>query len=151
MIAKYGEQFFNISLIRKPIRIWKYDFVEGFDKKVKSEGLVVYEKFLDLSEIQKVFEVGFSACWHGKQCGAVPLGKNEVQLITNDRQFARQYGMEEFEREVFWNSVCIDECSEFKMETEDVLTGKTEVTIISKEEFIDFYQKFVGDLIPPRA
>lgn len=149
MIAKYKDKYFNISLAKKPTRIWRYDFIEGFQKKVKDDGLVVYEKFVDIDDINCIIDVGFSANWHGKLCGAVPLVNNEIQLITNDRQFAQQYGMEEFEREVFWCSVGIDECEEFSMEIEDILKETSEVQKITSTELICFYQRFVLDLLPP--
>ena len=69
MIAKYRGQFFNISLVEQPTRIWRYDYVEGFQKEETRRGLLVYEKIIDIDEVDEIFEPGFSVKWHGQWCG----------------------------------------------------------------------------------
>ena len=150
MIAKYQNNYFKISMRDGIADLWCYLPVDGFDVVVESDGFTYYEKFVPLAEIDEIFDVGFSAKWHGKWCGSSPLENNEVQLITNDRQFARKYDMEEFEHEVFWRSASMDECTEFKMEIEDVVKETSQIKTITRTEFIDSYQRYVRDLIPPK-
>lgn len=148
MIAKYRGQFFNISLVKQPTRIWRYDYIEGFQKKEKPDGLLVYEKIIDITEVDEIFEVGFSVKWHGEQLGASLLSNNRVQLVTNNRSFANQFIMEEFERGVFWTSVKIEECTDFRMKKDYYLSKSFETIQITADEFKSLYVELRQNLIP---
>ena len=149
MIAKYNKQYFCVDLSVKPVEIWKYDEVKGFEKCI-DDGLVYYRKFVNLEEIDEIFDVGFSAKWDNKWCGASPLSNGKVQLICGNRDFALEHEMEEFERGVFWCSADISECTEFRMTKERFLTNETKALFLTKEDFIRWYKLLREDLLPPQ-
>ena len=102
MIAKYNNQYFKISFVREPLRIWRYDYVKSFRLKAKNDGLKVYEKFVTLAELDEIFDVGFSVNWDGEWCGVFySENVDVVTLHTNNRAFAEAHDMEEFERGTF--------------------------------------------------
>lgn len=64
--------------------------------------MVYYRKFVEQNEIEEIFEVGFSVCWDGQWCGVnYSPSKNILTLFSNDRKFALEHDMYEFERGVF--------------------------------------------------
>ena len=152
MIARYNNQYFNISLVRVPTRIWRYDYVEGFNKKVKDDGLVVYEKFIDLTDAEEVFDVGFSVNWDGQWCGvSFSEKKNLLGLVTTNRDFAEAHGMEEFERGTFDCALSADNFTEYRVWKKDYLTKESTYSMVSYEEFKMLWKKMIADLIPPRG
>lgn len=152
MISKYAGQYFNISLVKLPTRIWRYDFVAGFSKKVKDDGLVVYEKFVEISDCEKVFEVGFSVNWDGQWCGSsYSPSKNILGLYSNDRDFAIAHNMEEIERGTYGCSVPFDTFSEFRVWERDYITKEESYRMVSPDEFKRLWKLLRTDLIPPRG
>ena len=109
---------------------------------------MVYEKIIDITEVDEIFEVGFSVKWHGEQLGASLLSNNRVQLVTNNRSFANQFIMEEFERGVFWTSVKIEECTDFRMKKDYYLSKSFETIQITADEFKSLYVELRQNLIP---
>ncbi len=151
MIAKYNDIYCNVDLSKSPINIWIYQSVNGFSEGITRRGTKYYEKFVELDELDEVFDVGFSAKWNGKWCGVSPLNNNKVQLICGNRDFAIEHEMEEFERGVFWCSADIGECTEFRMMKENFLTKEKETIFLTKDEFARWYQLLRKDLTPQRT
>ena len=151
MIAKYNDNYFNISLVRKPTRIWKYDYIEGFNKKIKKDGLIVYEKYIELNEIDEIFEIGFSVCWDGQWCGIFYSASKELlSMHTNDRKFAENHGMTELERGVYSCAKPASCFTEYRMWTRDLHTKKDTYTIVDYKKFKILWKQMISDLIPPR-
>lgn len=152
MIAKYNGKCFNISLIKKPTRIWRYDAVDEFQKKVNPDGLVVYEKYLELHEIDQIFDVGFSVCWDGKWCGVFYSEENDlISLKTDDPDFAITHGMTLLERGVYSCARSAAEFTEYRMYTQDLDAKDKIYTMVSYEDFKILWKQMVADLIPPRG
>lgn len=157
MIAKYNSQYFCCDLTVAPVNIWRYDCVEGFDKKTTRRGTIYYEKFVDISELDEIFDVGFSVKWNEHWCGANPSRDGyTVSLLLgwNDGSFARGHNFSELEYDrgmvVAWGlNVNIDECEECRITIEyEYPIKEVHQNIVPKEEWLDMYQKTVRELIP---
>ena len=152
MIAKYRGQFFNISLVEQPTRIWRYDYVEGFQKEETRRGLLVYEKIIDIDEVDEIFEPGFSVKWHGQWCGiaSYSIENDIVAIMSGDKEFANNYGMEQLERGVYTKGISITECCEIRFRRLDYFTHENVFRIISEDELKTLWTKMIAELIPDR-
>ena len=151
MIAYYQKQYFNISLNRNPMRIWRYDFVNGFTKKIKPDGLVVYEKYVAPEEIDEIFDVGFSIKWNGEWYGVSYSEKYDcVTFVTYDEKLAREYNMIEIEHGVFEHSLPVSKCESFRLWKFDIEKRADAYTILSLNEFKELWKLMKQDLFPPR-
>ena len=149
MIAKYNDRFFNIALNEQPKRLWRYDEVDGFNKRM-NRNLAVYEKTVDASEINEIFDIGFSAFWHGQWCGLTYSRKtNRVELYSNNPSFAKEHGMEEEER--FYYSIILpaDSISEYKAVYSDARGSVIKEEVISLDELKVLWKTLITDLLPP--
>lgn len=151
MIAKYGNNYFNIDKSTTPARIWRYDFVENFEKRIHKTGLEIYEKFVDLSKLDEVFDVGFSALWNGSWCGVHYSAKtDEVGLYSNNPGFAKEFGMREIERFAYEIVVPAKSVSQYKFIYKDAINMAEREEIITLEQLRKLWEQFKTDLMPPR-
>lgn len=164
MIATFMGQFFNISLVRKPCRIWRYDFVEGFKFHLHNGTLPVYENFLDISDVGEIFDVGFTVKWDGVYFDCLPnIEKGTAYLRSSDKDEAENHGFLEEIRDrgmviLWYKVVCLDECEEFRFHktvyapeyfTENKINAKTDSYVsLSREEWADIHRKTVYELSP---
>ena len=152
MIAKYMNNYFCIDTTVAPIQIWSYSPVEGFEKKSTRRGTVYYEKFVDLSEIDEVFDVGFSALWNGNWCGVHYSAKtDEVGLYSNNPSFAKEFGMREIERFAYEIVVPAKSVGQYKFIYKDAINKTEREEIISLEQLRKLWAQFKTDLMPPRS
>lgn len=150
MIAKYKGQYFNISPVyKKPIKIWRYDFVEGFEAHHHEDGFMVYKKFVDIAEIDEIFDVGFSALWNGKWCGFdISFETNRIEVYSNNPDFAKKYNMETIEHFAYKLIVPLSSISEFKVVYKDSKGKPTREEIVSLDELKVLWKQFYTDLLP---
>lgn len=164
MLARLNNIFLNVSLVKKPTRVWRYDFVEGFNKKVKDSGLTVFEKFINLSEIDEIFDVGFSVKYHGEYFGCLVNEKeNTLVLRTSNQKQAKKHGFLASEYDhgvvVLWTlKIDIDACEEFRFYKitylPDYFVARDQsktvplLTTLSKEEWLKTHHKLVFELSP---
>ena len=148
MIAKYKNRYFCVDLTIKPVEIWRYDAVEGFEICIDDD-LVYYSKFLDINEIDEIFDVGFSALWNGEWCGFdISFDTNRIEIYSNSPTFAEKYKMEEIERCAYKLIVSIDDITEFKVVYRDSDGIITREESISLDELKVLYKQFYTDLLP---
>lgn len=151
MIAEYAGNYFKISLVRKPTRIWRYNYTEGFQKKTKGDGLVVYEKYIDLDEADQIFDVGFSVNWDGEWCGVYYCAENDLlSIYSNNRDFATAHYMEEFERGAFSCGQPAQQFSEYRMWKRDYFSKTESYTMVSYCDFQLLWKQMIADLVPPQ-
>lgn len=149
MIAKYNHNYFCIDTSVKPIEIWRYEQIEGFERKVTRRGTIYYSKFLDISEIEEIFNVGFSALWNGEWCGFdISFDTNEIEVYSNNPSFAQENGMKEVERCHYKLIMPISSISEFKIIYKDSKENPTRYEIISLKELKVLWKQFKTDLLP---
>ena len=152
MIAKYIGKYFCVDTTITPVQIWAYVPVEGFTRKSTRRGTVYYEKYVDISEIDKIFDVGFSVCWDGEWCGVFySAEKNLLSVGTNNRDFAVAHDMEEFERGTFGCAVSASKFNEYRMYTQDFGAKEKTYTMVSYQEFKALWKQMIAELIPPRG
>ena len=148
MIAKYNGSFFCIDLTTRPINIWRYDLVEGFDRCVDDD-LIYYEKYVELSELDQVFDVAFAVKWNGHWFGCEYFpGKKDIVLFTGKGQLINEYHFEEFERGAWALSVDFSACEEFQITYKDYFTKISTSEILSREEWINLLIKYDVELVP---
>lgn len=163
MIAKYKNKLFCADMDATPINIWRYDYVENFDCCV-DDNLTYYEKFLNFSEIEEIFDVGFSAKWNNIYFGGWPnLEKNTMYLRTTDTEIAEKYDFTEEEHDrgqvILWYKIVpLAECEEFKFHktiyhekyfTDDDMSDFSDnVTILPLDEWLYMYKKTEEELSP---
>lgn len=150
MIAKYKNNYCEIDLSVTPVNIWTYHPIDGFEKGITPQGIVYYEKFVELDEIEEVFDVGFSVCWDGEWCGIFYSAPEELlSLVTDDQDFAIAHGMYEFEYTMFRCALPASMFKEYRM-WKSVLHEESTYTMLSYEEFKVLWKLMVADLIPDR-
>lgn len=113
-------------------------------------GFWYMKKSLILLRLMKYLRLAFQQNGMGEQLGASLLSDNRVQLVTNNRSFANQFTMEEFEKGVFWTSVKIEECTGFRMKKDYYLSKSSETIQITADEFKSLYVELRQNLIPKR-
>lgn len=151
MIAKYNNQCFCVDISTSPAQIWSYAPIERFAQKITRRGTVFYEKFVELSELDEVFDVGFSAFWNGQWCGVHYSAKtDEVGLYSNNPDFAKEYGMRTIERFAYEIVVPANTVTQYKFIYKDVLQKTEREEIISLEQLRTLWKQFKTDLMPPR-
>lgn len=148
MIAKYKEQYFCVDLTAKPVEIWRYDVVDGFEK-YKDDDLIYYSKFVDITDIDEIFDVAFAVEWSGYWFGADYLSASQrARLFSSDANVIEKFNMNKFERGAWDLYVDIDSCSRFKVTYEDNRTGEYTSKVVSKEEWINLWNKLIVELLP---
>lgn len=151
MVAKYRENYFCIDLSCNPVQIWSYTPVSGFEEKKTRRGTIYYEKSIGLSELDEVFDVGFSAFWNGAWCGVHYSAKtDEVGLYSNDLNFAQKYGMRELERFAYEIVVPASSVEQYRFTRTDAFTKTKHEEIITAEQLRILWKQFYTDLMPPR-
>ena len=152
MIARYKNYFCNIDMSQTPINIWAYHPLNGFEKGITRKGNVYYEKNVDISEVDEIFEPGFSVKWHGQWCGiaSYSIENDIVAIMSGDKEFANNYGMEQLERGVYTKGISITECCEIRFRKLDYFTHEKVFRIISEDELKTLWTKMIAELIPPR-
>ncbi len=166
MIGLYNGRVFCVDMTAQPIDIWRYDYVDGFKKATTRKGTTYYEKSVDITELDEIFDVGFSVKWHGEWIFGQPKSNNSeiYSVVGSDlREFAQNNGFSEGDRDrgsvvTWWKTFPIDECEEFRTSKTTYLsefftakdhTKKETVTFIcTKEEWLDIYQKTQYELSP---
>lgn len=150
MIAKYNGKYFCVDFSVRPIELWKYEKVEGFEKCI-DDGLVYYRKFVNFDEIDEIFEVGFSVCWDGQWCGIDYSPTKEIlTLITNNGSFGLSHNMYEFERGVYAYPLPASDFMEFRMWKRMLHDDDGIYTMLNYNEFKMFWEIMETDLFPPR-
>lgn len=152
MIARYKNYFCNIDMSQTPINIWAYRPLNGFEKGITRKGNVYYEKNVDISEVDEIFEPGFSVKWHGQWCGiaSYSIENDIVAIMSGDKEFANNYGMKQLERGVYTKGISITECCEIRFRKLDYFTHEKVFRIISEDELKTLWTKMIAELIPPR-
>ena len=150
MIAKYKGRYFCIDISAIPYNIWRYDFVEDFDKGVTSKGTVFYEKYVMPDDLDEIFDAGFSVKWHDQWCYAFYSSKKDlVSIINGSREFAEKYQMEEIERGVYGCAIPVEECQAYRLWTCKFKSDEDIYTVLTLEEFKRKWQLLKKDLLPP--
>lgn len=148
MIAKYKEQYFCVDLTIRPVEIWRYDVADGFEK-CKDDDLVYYRKFLDITEIDEIFDVAFAVEWSGHWFGADYLSVSQrARLFSSNAEVIEKFNMNEFERGTWDLYVDLDSCTRFKVTYEDYRSGEYTSQIVSKEEWIALWNTLIVELRP---
>ena len=161
MIAKYHESFFiyEINEIKDgQVRIWRFEPFEDFSMRITRKGNHIYEKFIDITEIEDIFDVAFAVEWSGHWFGAEywPVSQT-VRLFSTDTNVIEKFNMSPnstasyhypFDKGVWDLYVDIDSCNGFKVTYEDYRTGEYTSQTVSKEEWIDLWNKFIVELLP---
>lgn len=163
MIASYQGKYFRVPRITKTVKIWRYDFVEGFLFQ-PNDGLPVYKKMVDITELDQLFDVSFSVKWNGIQFGCLPdVRKQTAYLRTSDKEVAEKYNFQAEEEDrgqvILWYRVVdLGECTEFFFHktvydpayflehNNDAKTAT--VTAMSKEAWLEIHGKTVDELSP---
>ena len=149
MIAQYQNRYFCVDTNVTPIHIWAYIPVDGFEKKTTRRGTVYYESFIDVNEIDKIFEVAFAVEWNEHWFGADYLSTSEsVRLFSSDADIIEKFNMNEFERGAWDLYADLDTCSGFKVTYKDCRTGVYSSQIVSKEEWTNLWNKLIVELLP---
>ncbi len=153
MIAKYNDIYCCVDASINPMEIWVYYPVEGFCRNTTTKGTVFYNKFVYKTEIDELFDAGFSAQWNGEWCGASYMPETRrARLITNNYEFARQNNMEEIDSGVWEIYVDIQECQQYRMTVWTYGENKSEnTTILSLADWEKNWHAFKSTLIPPRT
>ena len=149
MIARYKNRYFCIDKTITPAHIWAYIPVDGFEKKTTRRGTVYYENFVDINEIEEIFNVSFVVEWNGFWFNADYISSSQkARLFSLDFEAIEKFNMNEFERGAWDLYVDIDSCNEFKVIYEDCRTGESTPQIVSKEEWIVLWNKLIVELLP---
>lgn len=113
---------------------------------------MVYEKIIDIAEVDEIFEPGFSVKWHGQWCGiaSYSIENDIVAIMSGDKEFANNYGMEQLERGVYTKGISITECCEIRFRRLDYFTHEKVFRIISEDELKTLWTKMIAELIPDR-
>ena len=157
MIAKYHNAYFKVCVENNHARIWCFSPFEDFSMRITRGGNHLYEKNIDISETDEIFDVGFSALWNGKWCGANPSRDGQIASLIlgwSGGNFAKENGFYEIERDkgmvVAWGlDVSIDDCEQFRVVIEREYPVKEEKTeILSKEHWLNLYLKINRELSP---
>ena len=121
----------------------------GFSMRITRGGNHLYEKFVDISEIDEIFDVGFSALWNDEWCGFdVSFETNEIEIYSNKPSFAEEHNMEVIERFYYKRVVPVNTVTSFKIIYEDK-NGKTiRQETISYAELKQLWKQFKTDLLP---
>lgn len=149
MIAKYHESFFKYEIKDGQVRIWRFEPFEDFSMRITRGGNHIYEKFIDITEIEDIFDVAFAVEWSGYWFGAEYLSDSQrARLFASDANVIEKFNMNEFERGAWDLYVDIDSCSGFKVTYKDNRTGECTSKVVSKEEWINLWNKLIVELIP---
>ena len=163
MIARYKNQYFCIDTSIVPVQIWAYVPVDGFEKKITRRGTIYWEKFIDISEIDELFDVAFAVEWRGSAFNAPFFKEDTVYLRTGDKDEATKYGFQEeiFDRgePIVWCKIVdIDEIEKFFLyktiyaieyfnEKKRDAKQKSEL-VLSKEDWLNMRAKTETELSP---
>lgn len=153
MIARYNDIYCCVDASITPMEIWVYHPIDGFNRNTTNRGTIFYNKFVYKSEIDELFDVGFSAQWNGEWCGASYMPKTgRIRLITNNYGFAQKNNMEELDRGVWETYVNVQECQQYRMTVWTYGENKTEnTTILTLAEWEKNWHTFKTELNPPRS
>lgn len=148
MIAKYKDQYFCVDLTSSPKELWRYDYVQNFQKCIDGK-LVYYSKFVDITEIDEIFDVGFSALWNGEWCGFEYSEElNKMEVYSNNPDFAKEYDMETVDRLFYSKVVPANSVNSFRITFEDMHGKITNYKDITLEELPALWKQFKTDLMP---
>ena len=151
MIAKYHNSFFNIRIEKTSSRIWSYSPFEDFSHRISRGGNDIYEKNVNLSELDEIFEVGFSALWNDQWCGVhYSATTDEVGLYSNNPTFAKEHGMKTIERFAYEIVVPANSVAQYKFIYKDAINKIDREEIVSLEQLRVLWKQFKTDLLPPR-
>lgn len=151
MIGKYNKMYFCIDVSETPYNIWRYDFVEGFDKGVTKRGTVYYEKFVLPEELEEIIDVDFSIKWNDKWCGAsYSSKKNIVGITSGDKKFAEKHNFTTVERGVYASAIPIEECQAFRMYIRHLGEDERLYKELTMDEFKLQWRLTQEELTPPR-
>ena len=155
MIAEYKNAFFNIREENNRLRIWCFNPIAGFSSRISRGGNCLYEKFVDKSEIDRVFDVGFATKWNGLPFWGWPTINHSVYLRTENEKEAQEFGfdadIEDRGEVILWYKIVdIDSCEEFKVIFTDCFSKEKEERLVSKTEWQELHHKLVDELMPPR-
>ena len=165
MIAKYGNNIVDICLNLGKVQVWSYKFIQGFVKIVRPSGLIVYVKFVELEEIDEIFDIGYGLKWNEKVFAANLVDEKHARIFvgSKDKDFAIKHNFLEisYDRgicDTYSLIVDIDECTDFKIsktiydkryfEEYDESYKRREIKSISKEEWVELYIKCEYELDP---
>lgn len=149
MIARYKEQYFCVDTSVTPVQIWAYVPVVGFIKRETRKGTVYYEKFVDITEIDEIFDVGFSALWNGEWCGFEYSEElNKIEVYSNNPDLAKEYNMETVDRLFYSKVVPANSVNSFRITFEDMHGKITNYKDITLEELPALWKQFKADLMP---
>ena len=160
MIAKYHESFFKYEINEikdRQVRIYRFEPFEDFSMRITRGGKHIYEKFIDKTEIEDIFDVAFAVEWSGHWFLAEYWPSQTVRLLSTDTNMIEKFNMSPSSMASFLYPidkgisdlyVDIDSCNGFKVTYEDYRTVEYTSQTVSKEEWIDLWNKFVVELRP---
>ncbi len=148
MIAKYNDIYCCIDDSTTPTHLWTYVPADGFQKQITHRGTVYYEKYVNNSEIDEIFDVAFSVKWKDMRFGCEYSPKTEqIILFCSNKNIAQKYNFNQFERGCYSLCVNIHECKEFQILYYDN-ADKNEEKQVSLDEWKNLWNQYIANLLP---
>lgn len=149
MIAKFHESFFKVHFENEQVRIWRFRPFEDFSMRITRGGNYLYEKFVDITEIDEIFDVGFSVLWNGEWCGFEYSEElNKMEVYSNNPDFAKKHDMETIDRLTYSKIIPADSVSSIRIVFKDIAGKTTRFETISLKELPCLWKQFKTDLLP---
>ena len=156
MIAKYNNNYFDIDVSNETANIWRFLPTDGFHVGVTRRGAKYYEKYLPVSEIEKIFNVSLQVEWNSFWWGvngSYTEDFSKFYISTSIKKEAEKYGFKGTEIDrgeyVWWTKeISFEEITGFRIIITDIRTKENTIEDISFDEFKNYHREFIYNLSP---
>ncbi len=146
MLTEYEGKIFNAEIKGDQVSIWKYVFVEGFEKYQTRRGITYFEKTVPITKIGELFSITFIALIGNRHFVVNSLDAGKLNVISDDQEYAYSHGFSELEHGVWITQKSLAEFDGFQM-IKAIENSSERVTVtLNNEQLEDMWNKYVKEV-----